>query len=545
MQPKNVITFTSIWNSQTLSPLKELSRSALLKLLKETVANGKDISDMLKALPLELREYIGRSFCSLKCNEIKSHYGMTCMYGHTDAITCMSNHEKFVITGSKDKTVKIWNIDDNICLQTLEHDDEIFRVALNINLGLAVVVTIANNVYIWNFRTSEVVYKNRFTYPVYNSTIIILENFYKVLLESLYDSYFIDIETLDISIVKPYFVKFFLKHICGTVTVEHDIVFYKYIDEIHREASFRFQGHEANINDIDISSNGKVIISCSGDNRLIGWNTDMQECIFNEFLFCPLKLAFVTDNDFIAISVNNLKYFITYYTYTLYYSKPKCLVMLNTGKSASKYQIVSLKVVDCHVIIGMANITNNIQIKYHVYYIFYKYPSLYKMCYDFGIYQKYVIAPSICEKSVVCCFNNVIRCMNEKHAYKPLSLHLDNSIVSIHLINKTCLLIGTASGSIYIGKLEYELSLEQFFLISKLEKCKVHYRLLEYNEYYLKILGSFEVNLLKCILIIYSQELESYKRKHSYLNDINYLIMDPMILLKHKHIKRMLLSPFV
>ena len=41
--------------------------------------------------------------------------------GHTDRVTCLAfdSHKKHLFTGSQDTTIKVWNIDTCVCLQTL------------------------------------------------------------------------------------------------------------------------------------------------------------------------------------------------------------------------------------------------------------------------------------------------------------------------------------------------------------------------------------------------------------------------------------------
>ena len=55
------------------------------------------------------------------------------MSGHTDAVGCLafSENNQLVVSGSKDATIKVWDVYSGNCLNTMEaHSDQIWCIAL-------------------------------------------------------------------------------------------------------------------------------------------------------------------------------------------------------------------------------------------------------------------------------------------------------------------------------------------------------------------------------------------------------------------------------
>lgn len=103
------------------------------------------------------------------------------MIGHSDTVRCIEQlSEEEIISGSEDRTIKIWNLSTGDCLKTFgDYEYRIFSINI---ISSDTIVSSANyeKVKVWDLNTGECL-----------KTITIEEttNFYKII--SVWDSIFI------------------------------------------------------------------------------------------------------------------------------------------------------------------------------------------------------------------------------------------------------------------------------------------------------------------------------------------------------------------
>lgn len=87
----------------------------------------------------------------------KYFYWMERIIGsHEQGVTCMVKvSNDLLATGSNDATIKIWNIEESKCIQTLKSESSIKKIE---NLGQSFFVTAEMNglIKIWNFKSGDV-----------------------------------------------------------------------------------------------------------------------------------------------------------------------------------------------------------------------------------------------------------------------------------------------------------------------------------------------------------------------------------------------------
>uniref|UniRef100_A0A8B9VKE6 FBW10 protein n=1 Tax=Anas zonorhyncha TaxID=75864 RepID=A0A8B9VKE6_9AVES len=60
---------------------------------------------------------------SIRCWDIFSGACMKIFNGHCGTIICLDVHERRLVSGARDGMVKVWNLDSEVCLKTLQHND--------------------------------------------------------------------------------------------------------------------------------------------------------------------------------------------------------------------------------------------------------------------------------------------------------------------------------------------------------------------------------------------------------------------------------------
>lgn len=508
------IPFSALWNHQPIKTLKELSKNAILSEINRK--KNKSYLRKLSILPLELREYICNNFDIFEYNDIKKCHVITGAQFHTKDVTCIANDGNFFITGSKDKNAKVWYIRENTCtlLATLEHDHIIVKVALNIETDLAIVITSLYYVYLWDIRIPKIIHKFYTGEKIYHAYFMINEYHKKIFFESFDNIRILDINSMNLLKTQLYCKKLVEKNININISCENDIILTKFINEIGENKSYHFSGLIGTIKDLDISSNGKYLICCSSSNQIIGWNTDTMDIVLS---FSPSKITskikFIENNCFIAIVFCNFNfsYYISCYKFLckedinpIFERKIVFLDYLSTFRSS----VNSLNVKDSYIIIG--SIDNSIyndlsDVNYTICKIINK-NGLVK-CILIGSSKT---APLILKNSIITRTNISF---GQYFVNKGVSITRHEfgikRFTSNFCFDNYCVFFGRNDGKICYMKIGCPITLEQKKVLDKLKKCKKHNKCLV-NEYYFRILDSFESSIIKKIISIYRMETTYY-----------------------------------
>ncbi|KAF9357068.1 hypothetical protein BGX34_009617 [Mortierella sp. NVP85] len=84
----------------------------------------------------------------------KRNYKMKEFRGHTDGVMCLQFDESFLITGSYDNTVKVWNVETGECLRTLAGHVLCVR-ALHFDEAKLITGSMDRTLKIWNYHTGQ------------------------------------------------------------------------------------------------------------------------------------------------------------------------------------------------------------------------------------------------------------------------------------------------------------------------------------------------------------------------------------------------------
>lgn len=79
--------------------------------------------------------------------------------GHTDAVTCLAQDGNFLISGSDDRTIKVWDLNCNFLLRTLAvHSRSVQDVLVIPSLGYIASCARDGQVLVWNYVTDEILH---------------------------------------------------------------------------------------------------------------------------------------------------------------------------------------------------------------------------------------------------------------------------------------------------------------------------------------------------------------------------------------------------
>lgn len=84
----------------------------------------------------------------------KRNFKVKAFRGHTDGVMCLQFDDSFLITGSYDNTVKVWNIETGECLRTLTGHALCIR-ALHFDDAKLITGSMDRTLKIWNYHTGQ------------------------------------------------------------------------------------------------------------------------------------------------------------------------------------------------------------------------------------------------------------------------------------------------------------------------------------------------------------------------------------------------------
>ncbi|OUM63678.1 hypothetical protein PIROE2DRAFT_9750 [Piromyces sp. E2] len=258
---------------------KESVHEAKLRNNKEIIYNYESISGLWRAI-----YYL---HIKLDFNWINKNYFIDNMISHTDSIYCLQYDDEKIISGSRDKTIKIWDIKTNECIKTLYgHTGSI--LSLQFDNNYLVTGSSDNTIIIWNIKNFEII--KRIT--KHNDSVLSVKFNKKYLVSSSKDHTICiwDIQTGN-----------FIKNLSENTAVANAIQIKKILLTIQfdgekivsgsydrtikvwdfktRQLLFSLNGHISKIFCLQFTDS--KIISCSDDKHIIKW--DFSRDILNIF----------------------------------------------------------------------------------------------------------------------------------------------------------------------------------------------------------------------------------------------------------------------
>ncbi|XP_042908598.1 WD repeat-containing protein 86 [Parasteatoda tepidariorum] len=181
------------------------------------------------------------------------------MKGHTDYISCLAFHNKYILSGSNDYTVRKWCMSSYDCLYVYEgHKERVNRLVVAGDFMFS--SSIDHTVKAWTLNTHQ--------YSAVNDTCL---KTFEGHSKAVYPLVFIpdDNNPLD-----------------GKTILERDILISGSSDKTIRIWSFHIgkslhvlKGHKGTVNTLVVDPEGKLLFSGGGEGTIICWNISTGDCV--------------------------------------------------------------------------------------------------------------------------------------------------------------------------------------------------------------------------------------------------------------------------
>jgi WD40 repeat protein len=490
-----------------LPSLKFLAKKSIVN----SIINKKiDWEDLNKSgiLPCELLEYLNEGHTKITTNiyEIPEFIELV---GHNDYIICANadKNGKYIITGSRDKTARIWNMETLKCIVTLKHDSWVVLVYINMNKYLSITVTYKNDVYFWDISDVPKIIKfMKFDYPISDITDFYKEN---IFIRAGQMIYCIDISTLKIvKEIKYYYLDLLLKN-----NIPCDFISCVRINIIDLSSnSLTTPNVTSDISYVTVLPLQKCFIICfnNGNINIYQPNGKCETIVMNyekPIYVKSLKDGFVllTRSIFSESLLNCYRYNMRYKVLTkiIYFYLPITYNIFGT------YELL-----DVEIIKSLKN--RYIVLRIFVPQIYFNFWVLIKTNRRIDTPQNTDILFSLSkpfitnEKKIIKIktenIENIIRDYN-----RPFACNLGNGNICFSYVPFYNIYNGFP-GKCCIGKLAYNLSLEQILLYNELSEHRNSNKIIDFHIKYAMSLFQMEKKTVSIFLYKFSHVLSNYIR---------------------------------
>jgi WD40 repeat protein len=474
-------------NENNVPSLKIMSKIKIMSLIIERQISWNRIENVL---PLELLEYINMNFNKITTN-IHTPYDIIELEGHSSNILWVHEDDEdtgLYITGSTDKTARIWNVKLEKCIKILQHDDEVRLVYLSSILTLAITITNNGTLYLWNIGDFKLVKKtiiNDYIYEIKN-----IGNRFIVFI-AMNDYHVMDVCNMDnVTIIDKFSINF-LPH--KTIKCQVDNCYNIVLFNIENGSTIKLKGHRDKINDIIYLPRNNIVISCSDDNTIRFWDMESGSCSIIIDINKPLMIRIYSIKFLIIVSKISNNIF-TYYIFD-----------------------VSKKIVYHLATMFLPNITNNYEIsgmeigrsEYGITTVIVTLTCFYSNHRIWGILTFVTdVNDKIRNLSIHMSISEPIKLTNDIIVIQPRNNYLlilnlisnytinfvPNDIDNVTFYHKNSksqyFILGLTSGKCQLRRVSIDLTLEQYLMLSELQYHKKESTVMAYNEYYNKVLTS-------------------------------------------------------
>lgn len=185
-------------------------------------------------------------------------YKMTILNGHTDSVMCLQIHGIFLVTGSYDRSIKLWNLDSGTLVRTFLGHTAGVR-ALRFDGNKIVSGSLDRTIKIWNWQTGQCV----LTISNHNGAVAGLD-------------------------------------LAGNLLASGSMNQTIKIWNLEDNETFTLRGHGDGVNSVQFDATSRTLISASDDHTLRLWDLDTRQCIrvfeghyrqVQQALFLPPKIG--------------------------------------------------------------------------------------------------------------------------------------------------------------------------------------------------------------------------------------------------------------
>lgn len=157
--------------------------------------------------------------------------------GHTDGVTCLRFNRKYLISGSYDATVKVWDVDSGTCIRTLTGHQKGVR-ALVFDSQKLITGGLDLTIKVWNYHTGECIS----TYRGHDDAVSSVDFSNKTIVSGLADC---------------------------TVKVWH----------VDSRTCYTLRGHSDSVNCVKIDVASNTVFSASDDTTVKMWDLATNQCL--------------------------------------------------------------------------------------------------------------------------------------------------------------------------------------------------------------------------------------------------------------------------
>lgn len=173
----------------------------------------------------------------LERNWRKGFYKVKMLKGHTDGVTCLKFHNKLLMTGSYDTTIKLWNTETGECTRTLTGHSRGVRL-LVFDLKILILGSLDKTIKVWNYRLGECIA----TYRGHEDHVVAVDLHRNIIVSGLADH---------------------------TVKVWH----------VDLRTCYTLRGHTDWVNCVKIHAPSNTVFSASDDTTIRMWDLTTNKCI--------------------------------------------------------------------------------------------------------------------------------------------------------------------------------------------------------------------------------------------------------------------------
>ncbi|KAI0909637.1 putative E3 ubiquitin ligase complex SCF subunit sconB [Ustulina deusta] len=164
-------------------------------------------------------------------------YKVTVLEGHTDSVMCLKIHNNYLVTGSYDATIRLWNLGSGSLVRTFLGHTAGIR-ALQFDGSKIISGSLDETIKIWNWQTGQCL----LTISNHNDALAGLDLAGKILASSSMDK-----------------------------TIK--------IWNFEGKEAFTLRGHKDGVNSVNMDTTSRTLISASDDFTLRLWDLDTRQCI--------------------------------------------------------------------------------------------------------------------------------------------------------------------------------------------------------------------------------------------------------------------------
>ncbi|KAJ8127630.1 hypothetical protein O1611_g6009 [Lasiodiplodia mahajangana] len=164
-------------------------------------------------------------------------YKVTVLEGHTDSVMCLKIYNNYLVTGSYDATIRLWNLDSGSLIRTFLGHTAGIR-ALQFDGSKIISGSLDETIKIWNWQTGQCL----LTISNHNDALVGLDLAGKILASSSMDR-----------------------------TIK--------IWNFEGKEAFTLRGHKDDVNSVNMDTASRTLISASDDFTLRLWDLDTRQCI--------------------------------------------------------------------------------------------------------------------------------------------------------------------------------------------------------------------------------------------------------------------------